>query len=926
MFFTRHAYVRGAALIFVSALIACLPTVLRAQIEKGNLADDNIMTVELTASVPLRQQEALTDAARIAPTPSPATPTIGLVLSGGGARGLSQVGILLALEEEGIRPDFIVGTSIGAIVGGLYASGYSAERLRRVIRGIDWSSILQLSDEAKRSALSVDQKPASDRSILTLRFDGLSPMLPEAVSNGQRLTNLLNELALQGIELSTDFDSLMIPFRAVATDLLRGERVVLSGGSLAEAMRASATIPVMYAAVARDSMMLVDGGLVSNFPIDVAVDRGCDLIIAVNTVSPMRTATQIRNPLETLDQVFNVMMREDIDEQVADAGFVITPELNGLLGANFDMADSLIALGYTTGKMMAGRIRDSIIARTAGGMRILDPCRKDELRQVFCSSELCAADPWFEQRHSMDEIKRKAVEINMRQDVRQVHLKTQDNCVVDFRIDPSPRITGIDIGGSSLLPERDIAGIESRWIRAAWTQETRTAMKRYILEDYRNKGYSLAHIDALYMSSDGIVHVHVNEGRIGRIIVRGNTRTDRIVLLRELPLREGAVFRIGDLMQGMDNIAALNLFHYVTFDIERNSSRPDLVLRVVERPSQMLQTGLLIDNERNAQIGIRLRDANLFGSGTEAALSFFTGAENRRYALRYSTNRLFYTPFSFTLRGYYGFRDYNSYIEVEDLPAHRFDREVASVYRSIKYGGAASFGLYVERFGNLLGTIRYEQQNLRTDQVRLPVAEQLSEENSVVSLSLSSTIDTQDRYPYPQTGLFFTAEYASAQTALGSEVAFSRLSATYDLYIPLVERDLILHPRIVFGYGDKTMPRSEEFRIGGLHSFLGMRENEFNGRQIAVGSLEFRYRLPVDILFDSYLSLRYDLGRTWANPELVRIEDLRHGAGIMLGLDTPIGPADFAVGKSFYFLRNNPSTPLRWGPTVIAFSIGVEFN
>ena len=869
---------------------------------------------------------AMPDTLRIAPSPSPPIPTIGLVLSGGGARGLSQVGVLLALEEAGIRPDFIVGTSIGAIVGGLYASGYSAARLRRAIRTIDWSSVLQLTDEATRSALSVDQKPVSDRSILTLRFDGLSPMLPEAVSNGQRLTNLLNELALQGIELSANFDSLMIPFRAIATDLLRGERVVLSGGSLSEAMRASATIPVMYAAVARDSMMLVDGGLIANLPIDVAVDRGCDLIIAINTVSPMRTAQQIRNPLETLDQVFNVMMRGDIDQQIGDGGFVITPDLGGLLGADFNRADSLVAMGYATGKIMAPRIRDTLIARAARRISLPDHAADTGTITVNCLSPLCDGDPWFGRAHPSAEIRRKAVLMSMRADVKQVHVEFPSKGTAAFRIDPSPRIAGIEIEGSSLLPERDIAGIESRWMWSAWTEGTRDAMKRYILEDYRNKGYSLAHIDALYMTRDGIVHVHVNEGRIGRIIVRGNTRTDRVVLLRELPIREGDIFRIGDLRQGMDNIAALNLFHYVTFDIERHGRRPDLVLRVVERPSQMLQTGLLIDNERNAQIGIRLRDANLFGSGTEAALSFFTGAENRRYLLRYSTNRLFYTPFSFSLQGYYGFRDYNSYVEVDDLPAHRFDREVASVFRSIKYGSAAAFGLYVERFGNLLGTIRYEQQDLHTDQIRLPSAEIIDEDNRVVSLSVSSTIDTQDRYPYPKTGIYFTAEYASAQTALGSEVAFSRLSATYDLYIPLITRDLILHPRIVFGYGDKTLPRSEEFRIGGLHSFLGMRENEFNGRQIAVGSMEFRYRLPVDILFDSYLSLRYDLGRTWANPELVRIEDLRHGAGIMLGLDTPIGPADFAVGKSFYFLRDNPSTAVRWGPTVIAFSIGVEFN
>ncbi|MBN1448345.1 MAG: BamA/TamA family outer membrane protein, partial [Bacteroidetes bacterium] len=935
MYSTGHSYLWGmlpssvrlrcisAGLLRLRRLrLLTLFVLLPLNVQAQDLSNDNIMTVEF--GVPLRESVAPASPSQVSPAPPPGLPTVGLVLSGGGARGLSQVGVLLALEEAGIRPDFVVGTSIGAIVGGLYASGYTPERLRRVIRDLDWQSIMQLTDEANRSALSVDQKPVSDRSILTLRLDGLQPMLPVAVSNGQRLTNVLNGLALQGIWLSTDFDNLMVPYRAVATDLLHGRRVVLSSGSLAEAMRASATIPVMYAAVARDSMLLVDGGIVSNFPIDVAEERGCDIIIAVNTVSPLRTPEQIGNPLETLDQVFNVMMREKFEEQTAGADFVIEPDLGTITGTQFELADSLISAGYTAGKRMAGVIRDSMISIAVRSMP-RPAGRRSDIR-VLCHFPICDGDDWFAQSQSLDDVLRKAMELNLRDDVRKVSYRFTDNGTMTLRIDTVHRIAAIEIIGSALLSEADIAGIETRWLRSPWTERTWIGMQRYILEDYRTKGYSLAEIDSISMSTDGLVRVHIREGRIGRIIIRGNTRTNRVVLLRELPLSEGEVFRIADLNRGMENIAALNLFHYVTFDIERNGGKANLIIRVVERPSQMLQTGLLVDNERNAQIGLLLRDANLFGSGTEAALSFFTGAENRRTALRYTTNRLFYTPFSLSVEGYYSFRDYNSYTEVDDLPDHRFAREVASVYRSIKYGGATSFGLYVERFGNLLGTLRYEQQQVRTDQLRLPTAEVFEEDQRIISIGIGSTIDTQDRYPYPQTGLFFTAEYVSAQTALGSDLAFSRLSASYELYIPLIENELVVHPRFMFGYGDKTMPRSEEFRIGGLYSFMGMRENEFNGRQIAVGSMEFRYRLPIDILFDSYLSARYDLGRTWANPELVRIQDLRHGAGLILGLDTPIGPADFSVGKSFYFLRSNPSTPIRWGSTVIAFSIGVEFQ
>jgi NTE family protein len=853
----------------------------------------------------------------------PAAPKIGLVLSGGGSRGIAQVGVLRALEEAGIIPDFIVGTSVGSIVGGLYASGYSPARLEKAIRGVDWNSVLQLSDEADRTSLAVDQKPVSDRSILTLRFDGLQPVIPVAVSNGQRLTNALNELVLQGTRHARDFDRLQIPFRAVATDLISGRRVVLSHGSLAEAIRASSTIPVMFSPVTVDSMSLVDGGLLSNMPVDIAVAQSCDIIIAVNTTSPLRRDTEITNPLEALDQVFNVMMQSRIDEELAPAQIVIAPALDGFIGVDFDHIDSLIVLGYRAGLRMLPALRDSIDARM---LRTLPrPSQQRVAYRVIPSSARFEKDSWFDAAHDIAAVYQKAVEMRNRDDVLSLELHFAPDGSIRFLIEDSPRVAGVVLHGCTLLGDAAIAGIESKFRNAPWHPAASSEIERYVLEDYRDAGYSLAAVDSIRLHQD-TVHVFLREGRIGNIFVRGNTRTDRVVILRELPIAAGEIFRIDALKLGMDNLASLNLFHYVTFDVEPNGLAADIVIRVIERSSQMLQVGLLVDDERNAQVGLQLRDANIFGTGTELAATFFSGDKNRRYGIRYSTNRLFYTPFSFQVQGYYGFRDYNNYKDVADLPAHRFEREVASVNRHLTYGGAAAFGLYVERIGNLLGTFRYEQQNVRTDQIRRADADVVDETNRIVSLSLSSTIDTQNRYPYPETGLYFKAEYRSAQAPLGSDVAFSRIESVYEFYVPLVARDLVIHPRVLFGYGDKTMPRSEEFRLGGLSSFLGMRENEFNGRQLAVGSLEFRYRLPINILFDSYLSLRYDLGRTWANPELIKIQDLRHGAGLILGLDTPIGPADFAVGRSFYFLRNNASNPVRWGPLNMYFSIGVELD
>ncbi|MBR9974637.1 MAG: patatin-like phospholipase family protein, partial [Bacteroidetes bacterium] len=754
-------------------------------------------------------------------------PRIGLVLSGGGARGLSQVGVLRALEEAGIRPDFIVGTSIGSIVGGLYASGYNARRLEEAMRRIDWGATMRLTDEADRSALSVDQKSVADRSILTIRFDGLQPMLPQSVSNGQRLTNLLNELTLQGIYHATDFDSLGIPFRAVATDLHSGRSVVMRKGSLAESMRASSTIPVMYAAVNRDSMMLVDGGLLANIPTHVAIEAGCDYIIAVNTSSPMRTDAEMRTALEIIDQVFNVVMIPRNTEQLALADAVITPFLYGLSSADFSQVDSLITAGYDAGRQAVVGI----------------------LKDLYGSAG-------FPPEHH---------------DVA--------------------RASAIRLHGIRLLPAATVVGVETRWRGQPMTPEFRRDLSEYILEDYRRRGFSLAHMDSLRIDEAGGVDVYIDEGVVGRISVTGNTRTNDVVILREIPVRAGEVFRVSDLKRGMNNLLALNLFHHVAYDIQHDDSGDHVVIRVVERASQELLTGVMVNNERNAQIGLLLRDANVFGSGTELAASFFSGQSNREYALRYSTNRMFYTPFSLRMEGYYGFRDFNNYEDVAGLPSNRFEREVTFVYRRITYGTSASFGLNVQRFGNLVGTLRYEEQRIRTDQIRRPDAEEFSEDHRLVELSLSSTVDTQDRYPYPRQGVRFQATYASAQTALGSGTAFSKLAAVYDFIIPVIDDVLVVHPRFHFGYGDKTMPRTEEFHLGGLHSFIGLRENEFNGRQIAMGGLEFRFRSPIDILFDTYLSLRYNIGRTWENPELIRIKDLRHGIGLQLGLDTPIGPA-----------------------------------
>jgi NTE family protein len=194
-------------------------------------------------------------------------PLIGLALSGGGARALSQIGVLKALDEAGIETNVIVGTSMGSIVGGLYASGFTLDELDSIAIYTNWGGMLSLNQKKSRRELFIGQKITDDRALFALRLDGLKPVLPTSFSEGQKLTNFLYLLTNQApVRPGKNFDDLWIKYRAVCTDLVTGDLVVLANGQLSRAMRASSSVTFFLEPVKWDDKLLVDGGLLSNIP------------------------------------------------------------------------------------------------------------------------------------------------------------------------------------------------------------------------------------------------------------------------------------------------------------------------------------------------------------------------------------------------------------------------------------------------------------------------------------------------------------------------------------------------------------------------------------------------------------------------------------------------------------------------------------
>ncbi|WP_336355142.1 patatin-like phospholipase family protein [Pseudomonas granadensis] len=286
-------------------------------------------------------------------------PKIGLVLSGGAARGLAHIGVLKALEEQGIKIDAIAGTSMGAVVGGLYASGYKVDELEKLALSIDWQAAL--SDAPPREDVPFRRKQ-DDRDFLvkqklSFRDDG-SLGLPLGVIQGQNLALLLESLLAHTSD-TRDFDKLPIPFRAVATDIANGEKVVFRKGHLPQVIRASMSIPAVFAPVELDGRLLVDGGMTDNIPLDVARQMGVDVAIVVDIGTPLRNRKQLATVVDVLNQSITLMTRSNSEEQLAAlkaTDVLIQPALAAYGVTDFGKTQEMIDAGYRATRILDKRL------------------------------------------------------------------------------------------------------------------------------------------------------------------------------------------------------------------------------------------------------------------------------------------------------------------------------------------------------------------------------------------------------------------------------------------------------------------------------------------------------------------------------------------------------------------------------------------
>ncbi len=278
------------------------------------------------------------------------TPKLGLVLSGGGAKGMAHIGVIRAMEEAGLRPDYIAGTSMGAIVGGLYALGYSAHEIDSIIRRVDWDQVL--SNSVPLNYIAFEEKEYYDRYLLGFPITGYKVQLGSGLIRGQMLSEIMHYNLWPAVQYE-NFDDFPIPFRCLATNVGAGESVIFKGGPLPAALRASMAIPTAFTAVDLDSTLLVDGGVLNNFPAEVVKAMGADYIIGVNVGTNLEKDLPRSMP-DILMSLSMIPSTQKLDGQMQLCNIYIEPPLDKYSAASFLDAEEILRIGDSTGQHYKG--------------------------------------------------------------------------------------------------------------------------------------------------------------------------------------------------------------------------------------------------------------------------------------------------------------------------------------------------------------------------------------------------------------------------------------------------------------------------------------------------------------------------------------------------------------------------------------------
>ncbi|MEW5701988.1 MAG: patatin-like phospholipase family protein [Candidatus Zixiibacteriota bacterium] len=539
---------------------------------------------------------------------------VALALAGGGARGLAQIGVLRALEENGIAIDLTCGVSMGAIIGGLYASGISPDSLAALVHGVDWADLLQ--NAPSRTTLLLSQKDRGADWFLSLPMRGVRPRWPTGASSGQRLYNYLSMLTQGAVyRCDGDFDRLPVRFRAIATDLVSGERVVFAHGELAFALRASMAFPLAVTPLQDSVHMFADGGLVDPLPVRIADSLSDRPVVAINTTSGLVDRERLTDPYALANQATSVMTAPILDDAIARADYLCTPVTEEFSNVDFPEIDTLLALGYRAGLELA--------------TRILADC--DTTHDSTDHGDRAAGHTLYR--------------------VRSIHIS---GATV---FSDSTLRTVLDLSDG----DHPVAAI--------------LAALRRVRKLYADRGYSLADIETATIDSESSLVIAIDEAPLAGISLSGNRTVKNWVVLRSFPLKRGSPYNARRVAQGLADLHATGLFDQITAAVERTPAGPQLRLTVTEKTNDAVRLGLHHNLEYQTEVFVQWAKINILGLGNELVAHAQYAPRRELYFVRARSDRIFRTYLAGAVRLYHQRHERRLYADHEQVGSFETTRE-----------------------------------------------------------------------------------------------------------------------------------------------------------------------------------------------------------------------------------------------------------
>ncbi len=856
----------------------------------------------------------------IAPYKIPARKTLGLALSGGGARGIAQIGVLKALEDKGVPIDYIVGTSMGAIVGGLYSAGYSPAYLETLVKTLSWDELTALQENTRRQDLFLEQKRVRDRASLTLQFDGLKLVIPKSLSAAQELTETLDKLALTApYQHEKSFDELPVSFRAIATNLVTGKREVLSKGSLSAAMRASAGVPLLFLPVEIDGKQLVDGGLVSNIAVDVLKEQSPDVCVAVNTLGVLyQEKTDVDLPWKVADQIMGIMMQEQNEAQLKQAQVIIKPNIGNRESGNFKNLSPLIIAGYQAGLELADSLLQLIELEQTNDLDISG--YEKEVNSPIPIPEYVSA-----QLHRAIKVKatlKAALNSDCFTDVFAEVDTLQKK--VRFHLSPVPSFSVVKVMSKN----------EPRFVRMAtpacaapMTNRAGRAIVEHLVQELKQM-FPLLRLESCRVESDTLF-ITIDEGRLSEIRYElSHGWTNRSVIEKEVAFDTHSPLLLAKVEQTVNGLYNTGIFNRVSLWAERQrdssaTMKTTLTIRVQEKFSEQLRIGFRVDDVYAAQLLLDFRNENFLGTATELGGWVTIGDRISSTQIEYQVHRLWRTYFTFFAKVFYQQRKLFATDIRFSSPVLRAERRERAEYGQQHYGVTAAFGQQIYRDGNMVFELTHQNAML-FDNAEVAANQRLW----LTSFKTRFTIDTRDDPFSPSRGSFTEIFLDVYPQFLGNPVTFSKFLFSHQ-ETQLFAKNIRGRWRLSVGFADNLTPFTEQFSLGGIGAsfsipFYGFRFDDFRGRQVVVAGYGLEFPLPVQLVVPTFMNVHYNLGNIWAQSSRIAFRDFKHGVGVELVLKTPLGAARLAAAKAFRLGLPTDPAPLKFAPTVYYFVFGYD--